>query len=342
MSTLRKCIVWDLDNTLWDGVLLEGRVALRRPVAEAIRELDGRGILHSIASRGEAGAALSVLRDLDLERYFLVPRINWLPKSQNLVAIAHELDIPPDAVAFVDDDPFEREQMTFMLPDVLAIDAGDAPQLPHMLDFTPGAITAEARGRRESYAREMERRGAATACPTREAFLASCGMILTVRPMQPEDIPRALELMTRTHQLNTTGASIDEQELRGFVLPGACGQRGFVASLDDRWGSLGIIGAAIVEMEPSAWRLRYLAVSCRVLGRGIERAFLAGLLREARRRQVPCAEALFRPTGRNRMMRAFYQMMAFRDTNTQTPDGASVFRADMNRIPGAPEWVELR
>ena len=127
---------------------------------------------------------------------------------------------------------------------MLAIDAGDAPQLPHMPDFTPGAITAEARGRRESYAREMERRGAATACPTREAFLASCGMILTVRPMQPEDVPRALELMTRTHQLNTTGASIDEQELRGFVLPGACGQRGFVASLDDvrRAGRVRIVG----------------------------------------------------------------------------------------------------
>ena len=342
MSATRKCIVWDLDNTLWDGVCLEGTVALRHPVIQAIRELDGRGILHSIASRGDEDQALSVLEKHDIARYFLVRRINWLPKSQNVIAIAKELDISLGSIAFVDDDEFEREQMAFMLPDVLTVDARGAPALPKMPEFSPGIVTKESQGRRRFYRSELERRRSEGNYPTREEFLLSCAMRLTVRPMNREDIPRVLELMTRTHQLNTTGWVLTQDALAELSEIRSGLPKIFVAELDDKYGPYGIIGTAIVETGPSLWRLKYLAVSCRVLGRGIERAFLVSLLREARDLRLACAEAMYRDTGRNRMMRALYQMMAFRQVGVPDEAGAMIFRARLGDIPHIPRWVEVR
>ena len=145
---MKKCIVWDLDNTLWDGVCLEGAVTLREKVAEAIRELDRRGILHSIACRGNEEAAITTLKDFGLEGFFLVPQINWLPKSQNIVRISKVLNLPLNSIAFVDDDRFEREQVAFMLPDVVTIDSRDAHQLPNREEFTAANATRESGERR--------------------------------------------------------------------------------------------------------------------------------------------------------------------------------------------------
>ena len=160
MPQLKKCVVWDLDNTLWDGVCLEGPVIVRKDVVGAIEELDRRGILHSVASRGDSEIATAVLKANGLEAYFLVPRINWLPKSRNIVAITNDLGISCDAVAFVDDDRFEREQVSFMLPEVVTIASEDAGQLPNRAEFSPSHVTREAGRRRDFYRSDMVRKEA--------------------------------------------------------------------------------------------------------------------------------------------------------------------------------------
>lgn len=339
MSATRKCAVWDLDNTLWDGVCLEGAVKLREPVAQAIRELDGRGILHSVASRGDEERARAVLREMDLERYFLAPRINWLPKPQNLQTIARELSLSPDAMAFIDDDPFEREQMACMQPEVMVLDARGAPSMPAMPEFTPGALTSEAASRRLYYQSELRRRQPEAGFGSREEFLRSCRMHLCVRRMLPSDMLRVLELTTRTHQLNTTGWVFTAEELADLE---GRGMQVHVAELEDRWGPYGIVAAAVVEARPGLWRLRYLALSCRVMGRGIERSILARLLGEMPDPRQARVEALFRDTGRNRTMRVFYQMMGFRNAGPFGDSGITVFRAVLHEPPAAPSWVEVR
>jgi FkbH-like protein len=341
MSAVKKCIVWDLDNTLWDGVCLEGDVLVRDGVIRTIQELDRRGILHSIASRGDEDLAMKVLKERGIDGLFLVPRINWLPKSQNIVQISGELGISTDAMALVDDDPFEREQVAFMLPDVLTIDAMSSCLIPGMPDFTPGHITPEAAGRRRFYQSEFLRRKAESAFATREDFLMSCAMQVKIRPMQDEDIPRVAELMTRTHQLNTTGWLLDRKELRDLLRRKSDSVMIAVAELEDRFGSYGIIGTAIAEKSPLTWRLRYLAVSCRVLGRGIERAFLVSLLREAFAKGCTHVEATYRDTGRNRMMRALYQMVGLHISGQSGEDGDLVFQLDQSDVPGIPPWVKV-
>ena len=101
-----KCVVWDLDNTLWDGILLEDKtVRLRQRVTEIIKTLDERGILHSIASRNDPQAALAKLSELKLQDYFLYQQINWNSKASSLESIASAIGIHLETLAFVDDDP---------------------------------------------------------------------------------------------------------------------------------------------------------------------------------------------------------------------------------------------
>ena len=175
-----KCVVWDLDNTLWDGVLLEGDdVRVRRVAVETIRELDRRGLVHSIASRSDPDVALAKVRELGLDKMFLVPQVSWDPKSSAIRSIARELNISTDAIALVDDDPFERDEVRSELPDVLVVDADQVETLLERPEFSPARVTRDASRRRHMYRAELERRKQ-EAVMAPGAFLASLNMTLTI------------------------------------------------------------------------------------------------------------------------------------------------------------------
>ena len=113
-----KCVVWDLDETIWDGTLLESpSVALKPRVKEIIQTLDSRGILHSISSRNSHEVAMRKLDELGLGGYFLHPQITWNAKSASLARISQKLNIAFDALLFIDDQPFERDEVRHHHPD---------------------------------------------------------------------------------------------------------------------------------------------------------------------------------------------------------------------------------
>jgi FkbH-like protein len=340
MSNTKKCLIWDLDNTLWEGACLEGEVRLRSEAASTIAELDRRGILHSIASRSDADISIRQLKAFGLDQYFLAPKVNWLPKTTNIIAIGQELGISLDTMAFVDDEPFELEQVAAMLPDVMTIDARRVSDLPATEEFTPNAVTGEACKRRGFYQAEEARKAAEVIYSTRTEFLESCEMRLVVRPANQDDVPRATELATRTHQLNTTGVKLSPEKISRLVNGHEPDTEVYVADLSDRFGSYGTIGLSISQAAPGGWTLTYLALSCRVLGRGIERAFLVHLLEDARRRGFPTARALFRSTGRNRQMLILYHMSGFRSNETGG-DETSVLELSLDALPTPPSWVTV-
>ena len=137
---------------VWDGVLLEDdRVEPRPAAVELIRELDRRGILHSIASRNDPELALAELRRWGLEEYFLHPQISWNPKSDSIRAVAEALNLGLDAFAFVDDQDFELAEVEFALPEVLTARADEVPELAQRPEFTPRFVTGESRERRHLY-----------------------------------------------------------------------------------------------------------------------------------------------------------------------------------------------
>ena len=114
-----------------------------------------------------------------------------------------------------------------------------------------------------------------------------------------------------------------------------------MADLDDKFGSYGTVGVAIIDFSRSSWRLIFLAISCRTMGRGIERAFLLHLISMAKNEGLEFVEAAYRATGKNKMMRSMYQMMGFRQWNISEKDATIIFRLHTNETPNIPPWIDV-
>jgi FkbH-like protein len=274
-----KCVVWDLDNTLWDGVLIEDgpeRLQLKTNIVSIIQTLDQRGILQSIASKNNPEDALRALRRFRLEEYFLSPQISWQPKSQGLKAIAQHLNIGIDSILFIDDSKFEREEVRAVCPEVQVLDAEQYSTLPERNDCKV-PITAESRERRSLYQVEMSRQAVAQSFSSDYmAFLRHCQIQLNVRPMTEENLERVHELTQRTNQMNFSGNRYDRGVLRSLLSSSHLDT--FVLSCEDRFGSYGVIGFSIVDRNDP--RMTDLMFSCRIQAKRVEHAFLAWIIRK--------------------------------------------------------------
>lgn len=333
-----KCVVWDLDNTLWNGVLLEDdKVMINENVHDIIKTLDGRGILQSIASKNDHDHTMAKLRELDLESYFLYPQINWNSKASSIQAIANSINIGLDAVAFVDDQEFERDEVKFALPGVLCINASDVDLMLNLPEMNPRFITEDSQQRRQMYLSDIERKQAeARFVGPQEEFLATLDMKFTLGEAQEDDLQRAEELTLRTNQLNTTGYTYSYDELnenrrspRHLLL---------MASLSDKYGAYGKIGLALVECGEEFWTIKLLLMSCRVMSRGVGTIminYIMRLTKEANRR----LRAEFISNGRNRMMYVTYKLGNFREVER---DGDTIiFENDLSRLQEFPHYVQV-
>lgn len=306
-----KCVVWDLDNTLWDGVLLEDtEVRLRGGAETVLRTLDERGILHSIASRNHFDDARRRLEALGLWDYFLYPQIHWDSKVGSIQAIAKQLNIGIDALAFVDDDPFEREAVARALPQVTCVDAARLGELSELPALTPRFVTEDSRLRRRMYRDDEKRREVETSWQGTDAeLLATLDMRFHIAPAKDFDLPRAQELTVRTNQLNSTGVTYSHDELD--LLRQSPRHSLWIASLEDRFGQMGRIGLTLVEHEPEAWTIKLLLMSCRVMSRGVGSLLLNFVIERAHRAGV-ALRADFIPNDRNRVMGVTYGFAGFK------------------------------
>ncbi|MEV0144433.1 MULTISPECIES: HAD-IIIC family phosphatase [unclassified Nonomuraea] len=333
-----KCIVWDLDNTLWNGVLLEdGEVTVRPAVVERIHELDRKGILHSVASKNDRDTALAKLRALGLEEMFLHPQIGWNPKSESIRNIAKALNLGLDAFAFVDDQEFERSEVAHGVPEVTCVDILDLEEALARPEFQPRFVTDESAQRRHMYRGQIARDELEEEfVGTNEEFLAGLEMEFTIAPAAREDLQRAEELTVRTNQLNSTGRTYSYDELD--ELRESDDHLLLVASLTDRFGSYGKIGLALVEKGEDTWRLNMMLMSCRVMSRGVGMVLLNHIMRLAAEAGV-ALRADFVETGRNRMMQVTYAFAGFREAER---NGAHVvLQADLSTLQPPPSYVRL-
>ena len=291
-----KCVVFDLDNTLWDGVLLEGPVRLRVDVLEVMRRLDERGILISVASKNAHDEAMTQLREFGIEDYLLFPAIDWSPKSEGLRSIAKNLNIGIDALMFIDDSPFERDEVAGALPEVEVLPDSALATLPDPPRLQ-GAVTAESRLRRTLYRQAMARQSAAEAFgPNYLDFLRACAITVEIRPDRPEDLERICELAQRTNQLNFSGRKYSREEMTA-ILADPTRER-YVIRCADRYGDYGIVGFCLARIIEDGVRIEDLMLSCRVQGKFIEQALLHHLTRRPGW-QARHLEINFRRTDRN-------------------------------------------
>lgn len=333
-----KCVVWDLDQTIWDGILLEDeRVVLRPGVREAIEILDARGILHSIASRSEIEPAMAQLREFSLADYFLFPQIHWNPKSDALRAIADRIGIGSDTLAFVDDQPFERAEVAEAMPEVLCLDATEVAGLPGRPEMQPLFVTEDSRNRRQMYRADIQRQAAEEQFKEAKAeFLAGLQMRFHISRATEHDLQRAEELTVRTHQLNSTGYTYSYEELKAFSHSDS--HQLLIASLDDRFGAYGKIGLALIETQAQVWTIKLLLMSCRVISRGLGTVLLNFIMRQARLRRAKLRAELV-PTDRNRMMHVTYKFAGFKLVGQS--GAVQVFESDLSNIQDTPPFIQL-
>lgn len=305
-----KCIVWDLDNTLWQGTLIEDgqeRIQLRQDLLEVIRESDRRGILHSVASKNNHDDAMRVLNRWGVDKYFLYPQIGWDPKSQSVSRIAQLLNIGVDSLAFVDDQPFEREEVGSALPQVSVVDAADAAQILSRPECQV-PITEESQQRRSMYQEEKERKLVQELFEgDYEKFLRECKIEVTLTQLTGENLERVYELAQRTNQMNFSGARYPREQLT--ELGQSHTHETFVIRCTDKFGSYGIVGFALVNnSEP---RLLDLMFSCRIQGKRVEHAFLAYLLDKYSRPERRDFFANYRQTKKNEKPGKVFEEIGF-------------------------------
>lgn len=274
-----KCVAWDLDNTLWKGILAEDSEAGLTPrpqVLQLIKELDAKGIVQTVVSKNNFTDAWAVIERLGLQEYFLHPRINWQPKSSNLKEIAATLNINVDSFVLIDDSPFERAEVQSALPQVRVYDEDAVSTLLRLPEFDV-PVTESSKKRRTSYLTEIQREKAKEGFGSDyEAFLRSCKM--SVRLFVPRDekhVSRCLELIQRANQLNLSNARYTADEFTALLSrPGVLA---VAMHCKDRFGDYGIVGLAVVDEGQEVPNLRDLVLSCRVAQKKVEQTFVQWL-----------------------------------------------------------------
>jgi FkbH-like protein len=333
-----KCVVWDLDNTVWDGVLLEDpQVTLRPEVVEIIKTLDSRGILNSIASKNDHDVAMAKLRELGIEEYFLYPQISWNSKSSGIAAIAKAINIGIDTLAFVDDQAFEREEVAYAQPSVLCIDVVDLATILDLPVMNPRFITEDSKLRRQMYLSDIARAHAEQEfIGPNEAFLASLDLAFTISVAQEDDLQRAEELTVRTNQLNTTGYTYSYEELD--QLRQSPDHKLLMASLTDKYGTYGKIGLTLIECGPEIWTVKLLLMSCRVMSRGVGTIIMNHILQMAKAANVRL-QAEFVSNNRNRMMYITYKFSGFKEVEQRGE--LTILENDLSHIQPFPPYVQV-
>ena len=339
---LVKCVVWDIDNTLLDGVYLESASpppAANQAVAATLADLGARGILHAIASKNPPQAAEHAATATGAR--FAAVECGWGAKSDALARIAADLSIGADALAFVDDDPYERAEVGAALPEVLVLAPDEVAEAVGWPEFGAAAVTDEARRRGEMYAARRRRQAAQRAFGgSREEFLASVGTQVTIAPAGPQDVPRLHELSARTRQFNSAGKAAGEAEFASWI--GAPHTEVVTVRLRDAFGDDGIVGTCVTSHDAdSAWTVRLLAMSCRAMGRGVIGGLLAWLVRSAaaagaREVAVPCVL-----NERNVPLRVALTGAGFRaGTGPGATAAGVVFRRGAGTaLPELPSWL---
>jgi FkbH-like protein len=269
----RKLLVWDLDNTIWDGIYLYDRekVQLKKGIVEIVKELDNRGILQSVISK-TVPQAQTLLERFGLWDYFVFPQLNFNFKPLNMEIILKYIPFSPKHVAYIDDDPTERQLMSMKYPEILCLDAKDYDRLLDHPEFEVKEITKEGKERRLFYKAEEKRLSLADV--DSEEFLERLGMEVEFHPAKDTELGRVLELYQRTHRMNATGEPYTIQKVREWHTDPE--KKIIVGYAWDKFGSYGTVAVAFVAGD----KVEGMAVSCRALGRGILSALLSVLSKD--------------------------------------------------------------
>jgi len=309
-----KCVAWDLDNTLWSGILSDNEaIEVKKEAIDLIRNLDERGILQTIVSKNDHSVAWAKLVELELEEYFLHPQINWSPKSSNLQSIAQRLNIGVNSFAVIDDSAFERAEIKSALPGVRVYTDTEVNKVLGYPEFdVPSTITSKKR--RLLYQQEIKREEFhETQRGDYEDFLRSCELQATVFiPTSNDEIERCHELIQRSNQLNLGMHRYTKEEFnRRLSDPKVLS---LAISCMDRFGDYGIVGFCSITDDAENPRMVDFVLSCRVAQKKVEVNFFKELLKS-----YEAVDVQFYANAKNIAMRKVFEELGYIAKETNEP-----------------------
>jgi FkbH-like protein len=336
----RKCLVLDLDNTLWGGVIGDdgiGGIVIGQgsargesflAVQQAAIELRERGIVLAVCSKNDDAVARAVFRDhpemLLRERHVAAFHPNRNQKPSNLEAIARALNIGLDALVLLDDNPAERAQVRAALPQVAVPELPDDPGLFAWYLTAPGyfeavGFSAEDRSRAQSYASDVQRAEVMAKSRDLGDYLASLDMTIGFAPFDATGRARIVQLINKTNQFNLTTRRYTEAEVVAMEADPSVFT--LQVRLADKFGDLGMIGIVICRAaERGMWAIDTWLMSCRVLGRKVEEAMLAKVVAAASTAGVQRIVGTYIPTAKNGMVAEHYRKLDFRPLDGAGPE----------------------
>jgi FkbH-like protein len=353
----KKCLVLDLDETLWGGVLGDdGPLGIElgdgyRGEAflgfqRIVRQLGGQGVLLAAVSKNEPRLVEEVLRDHPRSalrpEHFAQVIANWEPKHQNLVALAGTLNLGVDSFVFADDSAFERGLIRETLPGVTVLDldaepAGHAGALLRDGWFDTVEVTAEDRTRATGYRDEARRRGFLDRFDSVEDFLRHLDLVVTIQAAAEPDVVRVAQLLVRTNQFNLTTRRLPSPEVRALI--SGPGTAVLTVRVTDRFGDNGLVGALLTRREADQVSIDNFVLSCRVFARGVEEACLASVLRAARDAGVAGVLGRYRPGPRNHRVADLYPRHGF--VLAGVDGDTTTFHHDLADLPAPPAHIRL-
>jgi FkbH-like protein len=327
----RKVLVLDLDNTLWGGILgdegIDGiRLGGADPIGEAFLDfqkhllaLKNRGIILAIASKNEEVLALDAINSHSEMIFktsdFAAWRINWRDKAANIAQIAEELNLGLDSMVFIDDSPVERARVAEMLPEVFVPDWPAEPtryaRALNLLDcFDQLSYSHEDAVRTSLYQEERQRKSMIETMPSVEEWLYSLDLQLTVETVTSKNLSRVVQLLNKTNQFNLITRRMEENEFMKFVWEK--GHAALAFRLWDKFGDYGLISVcSLIQQEGGILEIKDFLLSCRAMGRGVERAMLYVIAQHAKKYGKDSLTASYRPTERNKPCAHFLEENGF-------------------------------
>jgi FkbH-like protein len=329
-----KVAVWDLDNTVWNGTLIEdgpGRVELRPGIRETVLELDRRGIVNSIASKNNEADALAELGRFGLREYFVFPAIGWGPKSDSIRQIKQAFNVGEDSIAFIDDQPFELEEVLARNPKVRVYRHNEVAGLLQREEFDV-PVTVDAGKRRMFYKTEEVRQQALQESTVDYLeFLKQSGVRIVIEKAAASQVDRIHELVQRTNQMNFSGNRYSKSDLLAVLLDRQ--MECYFIDAQDRFGKYGYIGFAVVQPR-AVPRVTDMAFSCRIQAKRVEHAVLIALSEKYEQDGASAIEVFYHATDRNAQVAQVFGDLGFTEASRYESNNF-VYRLDLSR--GRPE-----
>lgn len=357
----KKCIVLDLDNTIWGGILGEdGPEGLKiggdypgnafQYWQQGLVELCNNGVILTLCSKNNADDVMKFWQtspDMILRReHISVGKINWQPKDQNIKELAEELNIGLDSMVFIDDNPAERELVRLALPMVAV---PDFPAKPYeLVDFYQRLVrdyfriyelTAEDSDKARQYKANAKRKAEQKRFVVFDDYLRSLDIEISVKKANRHNITRITQLTQKTNQFNLTTRRYSEATIRQMIDGGSMV---YCLNVADRFGGYGISGVMIVT--PTSTDTAYvdtLLLSCRVLGKGIEVAFVSHIFNLLAKNGYQSVTASYLPTKKNSQVKDFWTKMGG-VTTEQSADGNTSYKIDLNHKFEIKDYYRLR